>query len=77
MCLAFPMRLVEIHDDAQGVAELAGSRQTVDLSLVADARSGDYLIVHAGFAIEILDQEDAEDTLAMFEELDREQTARV
>lgn len=66
--MAVPMRLVEIREGAQGVADLAGSRQVVDLSLVEDARLGDYLIVHAGFAIETLDQAEAEATLAMFRE---------
>lgn len=66
--MAVPMRLVEIRGGAQGVAELAGSRRVVDISLVGDARPGDYLIVHAGFAIETLDQAEAEATLEMLRE---------
>ena len=71
MCLAVPMRLVEIGEDGKGVAELEGSRHGVDLSLVSGARLGDYVIIHAGFAIEKLDQAEADATLALFEEIAR------
>ena len=69
MCLAVPMKLVEIRADGKGVAELEGSRNVVDLSLVSDARLGSYVIIHAGFAIETLDQEEADKTLALFAEI--------
>ena len=69
MCLAVPMKLVEIRVDGKGVAELEGSRNVVDLSLVNDARLGDYVIIHAGFAIETLDQAAADETLALFAEI--------
>lgn len=71
MCLAVPMKLVEIRADGKGVAELEGSRQVVDLSLVSGAALGVYVIVHAGFAIETLDQAQADETLALFEEITR------
>ncbi len=69
MCLAVPMKIVEIRADGKGVADLGGSRHVVDLSLVSDVRLGVYVIVHAGFAIETLDQEEAEITLALFEQI--------
>lgn len=69
MCLAVPMRLVEVRADGKGVAELESSRYVVDLSLVSGAQVGVYVIVHAGFAIEILDQESADMTLALFAEI--------
>jgi len=72
MCLAVPMRIVEIRADGKGVADLDGSRQVVDLSLVSDARPGVYVIVHAGYAIEKLDQEEADATLALFAEIVRD-----
>lgn len=71
MCLAVPMKVVEIRADGKGVAELEGSRQVVDLSLVSGATVGVYVIVHAGFAIETLDQAQADETLALFEEITR------
>lgn len=69
MCLAVPMKLVEIHADGGGVAELEGSRHAVNLSLVSDARIGDYVIIHAGYAIEKMDQAEADASLALFAEI--------
>ena len=74
MCLALPMKLVEILPDGKGMAELDGCRHGVNLSLVSDVRLGDYLIIHAGFAIEVLDQKEADATLSLFEEIAREVT---
>jgi hydrogenase expression/formation protein HypC len=67
MCLAVPMKLIELADKTHGVTELNGTRYNVDLSLVADANVGDFLIVHAGFAIEKLDQEEADERLRLFD----------
>jgi hydrogenase expression/formation protein HypC len=66
MCLAVPMRLIEAEGN-RGVAEIAGVRREVALDLV-QARLGDYLIVHAGYAIEVLDEEEANKTLALLRE---------
>jgi hydrogenase expression/formation protein HypC len=73
MCLAIPMKLVEVHTDGTGAADLDGVRHEVDLSLIQDPRPGTYVIVHAGFAIETLDEEEANARLALFEELARSQ----
>lgn len=69
MCLAVPMKLVEVRADGTGIAELDGSRHDVDLTLVPGAGVGTYVIVHAGFAIETLNAGEAEATLALFDEL--------
>ena len=69
MCLAVPMKVTEIRADGKGVAELEGSRHVVDLSLVPSVRLGDYVIVHAGYAIETLDAAEANATLELFGEL--------
>jgi hydrogenase expression/formation protein HypC len=63
------MRIVEIRSDGKGVAEIEGSRHVVDLSLVSGATVGAYVIVHAGFAIETLYQQEADATLALFAEI--------
>ncbi len=68
MCLAVPMCLVEVRAPGSGVAELDGARYDVNLSLVEEPAVGDYLIVHAGFAIEKLDREEADARLALFKE---------
>ena len=71
MCLAVPMKIIEIRGDGKGVADLGGMHQVVDLALVDDVCPGVYVIVHAGFAIETLDQEEADATLALFDEIAR------
>jgi len=63
------MKLIELRDDGSAVGDVDGSRRLVDLSLVADPAPGEYVIVHAGFAIEKLDEQEANERLALFEEL--------
>ncbi len=74
MCLAIPMKLIEIRSARAGIVDLDGIRQEVDLALVDDPCVGDYLIVHAGCAIEKLDPERADEILALFATL-REEAA--
>jgi hydrogenase expression/formation protein HypC len=69
MCLAVPMEIVEISEDGSGVAALEGSRARVNLSLIENPACGDYVIVHAGFAIEKLDREEADERIRLFAEL--------
>lgn len=69
MCLAVPMRLVRIDSPELGVAELNGTHCPVGLALVDDPKVGDYLIIHAGFAIELLNVQEAEARLALFAEM--------
>lgn len=64
MCLAVPMRLIEVSG-TRGVAEVGGVRRTVMLDLVPDAGAGRYVLVHAGYAIQVLDEADAQETLAL------------
>ena len=63
------MKIVELRPDKVGVAELDGSRQEVNLSLVPDAGVGSYVIVHAGFAIERMNEHEADEILAVFAEM--------
>ena len=67
MCLAVPLELMEKSGD-MGVVEMGGVRRKVNISFVEDAKIGDYLIVHAGFAITILDRKEAEETLKILNE---------
>lgn len=69
MCLAVPMKIIEIREDGTGMAELDGSRHDVNLSLVPGAGLGTYVIVHAGFAIERMNPHEADAILAVFAEL--------
>ena len=63
------MKLVEMKNAHAGIADLDGVRHEVDLSLIESPALGDYLIVHAGFAIERLDREEADLQLRFFAEL--------
>ncbi len=65
MCLAVPARVVEILPHQQAWVELEGVRQQVSIELIHDLAVGDYVIVHVGFALERLDPEEAQATLAL------------
>ena len=71
MCLAIPMKITEVKGDETAVAETDAGRQEVNISLVADLEADDYVIVHAGFAIEKLDKREAEERICMFQDLAR------
>ncbi len=58
MCVATPMRLASVEGD-QGLAELGGVTRKVSLALLESAAPGDYVLVHAGFAIAKVDEEEA------------------
>lgn len=69
MCLAIPARLVEKRDHDQAVVDLGGIRKPISIALVPEAEVGDYVIVHVGHAIGLIDPEEAEKTLALFAEM--------
>ncbi len=62
MCLAIPMRLCERAGN-EGTAELAGVKRRVLLDLLPEAQLGDYVIIHAGYAIQRLDEAEANEIL--------------
>lgn len=68
MCLAVPMKIVEITGD-MAVVESAGLRREVGIMLLANARINDWVLIHAGFAISKLTRKQARQTLAIFEEM--------
>lgn len=67
MCLAIPSKIVSIKDNMATI-DVDGVRREASLLLLEDARVGDYVIVHAGFAIQKLDEEAANDTLNLLRE---------
>lgn len=67
MCLAIPMVVIE-RDEFAGVAEIDGVRRQVSMMYVPEAEVGDYVLVHAGFAIGQVDAEEAAKTLEMLRE---------
>ena len=70
MCLAIPMKVVEVNEN-KGIVETGGILKAVDISLFPAAQPGDYLIVHAGFAIERMDEPEARKTLDFFDDMIR------
>lgn len=69
MCVGVPMQVVSIDGDAI-VAEVDGVRRSASLMMLADeVKVGDFLIIHAGFAISKLDEEEARETLQMMREV--------
>jgi hydrogenase expression/formation protein HypC len=73
MCLAIPGMIVEIREDEglpMGTVDFGGARRDVCLAYVAEeARVGDYVIVHVGFAISMVDAEEAQRTFKLLEEM--------
>jgi hydrogenase expression/formation protein HypC len=69
MCLALPALVEALLDGDQARIDLGGVKKQVSIALVPEARVGDYVIVHVGHAIGLLDPEEAARTLALFAEL--------
>ena len=69
MCLAIPMKVTE-KTGSEVWVESSGTRRKISVALCKDIRVGDYVIVHAGFAIERLDEEKARLTLKAFKEIE-------
>jgi len=68
MCLAVPVRIQEI-EGSEALVEIGGIRRKISLVLVPEAELGQYVLVHAGFAIGVLDENEAQETLKLFEEM--------
>ena len=68
MCLAIPAKLIRI-DEHMGTVDRDGTQRDVSLLLLQDAQLGDYLIVHAGFAIHRIDEVEAQESLRILREL--------
>ena len=58
MCLAFPAKILEIKNNFLATIEHSGIRREASLMLLPDAKVGDYVLVHAGFAMQIVDEEE-------------------
>lgn len=69
MCLAVPLRIAEINGK-DAIGERDGVKRKIRLDFIADPKVGEYVIVHAGFAIERLSREQAEEDLAAFREVE-------
>jgi hydrogenase expression/formation protein HypC len=68
MCLAVPVKIVSIDGD-EAETEIAGVRRRVSIALTPEAKLGDYVLLHTGYAIGVIDEAEAEETLKLLEEI--------
>lgn len=71
MCLAVPVKVTRIEDSKAWV-EMGGLTREVSLMLLPDTKVGEYVLLHAGFAIQRLDEQEAAETLRLFAEIAEE-----
>jgi hydrogenase expression/formation protein HypC len=71
MCLAIPGQIVEIVDDATRLAkvDVAGVQRNVNIGLLDGVASGDWVLIHVGFALSKVDEEEAQATLRLLQEM--------
>lgn len=69
MCLAVPSQIVSIDDNGIAQVSVMGVQRSCSLRLTPDAQVGDYVLVHAGFAIQRIEEQDARETLSLLAEL--------
>ncbi len=69
MCLAVPAKVIEIKDKHAKVDFGGGVFLDVDITLVEDVKIGDYVLVHVGYAIQVIDQKEAEETLRLWSQI--------
>ncbi len=68
MCLAVPARIVELQDEMATI-EVDGVRRSVSTLLVPDLQVGDYIITHAGFALQRVDEDQAQESIRLLRQL--------
>ena len=69
MCLAIPARVTEIDEGRMASVDIMGVTRNVSLDLVPEAVVGDFLLVHAGFALQVIDEESANETLELLRQI--------
>jgi hydrogenase expression/formation protein HypC len=71
VCLAIPAQIVEVVDAEAGLAtaEISGVRRTVSTALCPEADVGDWVLIHVGFALQAIDEDEARETLALLEKM--------
>ena len=68
MCLAVPVKIVSIEGN-EAESEIAGVRRRVSIALTPEVKVGDYVLLHTGYAIGVVDEAEAEETLKLLEEI--------
>ena len=70
MCLSIPAKVLSVEDDDMAKVSVRGVETQVSLQLVEDIKPGDFVLVHTGFALQKLSEEEAEESLRILRELD-------
>lgn len=73
MCLGIPARVTHLDNSGQGKVDYLGTKVRVNFALLGDIKLGDWVIVHAGFAISKLDDDEAQETLSLLREIAEKQ----
>ena len=68
MCLAIPAKVIEVDESNQGKIDYLGTKVKSNFALIENVEVGDWVIVHAGYAISRLDEEEAQETLSLIRE---------
>lgn len=68
MCLAVPAKVIS-RDEMLALVDIDGIQRSVSVMLLPDAKQGDFVLVHAGFAIQLIDEQEAEITMGLLKEL--------
>lgn len=68
MCLAIPAKIVELAEDNLATVDILGVSRTISVDLTPQAQVGDFVLVHAGFAIEVVDPQYAQETIDLVKE---------
>jgi hydrogenase expression/formation protein HypC len=74
MCLAVPAKVLELRGNQMALVDLNGTQREISLMVLdGDVAVGKYVLIHVGYAIEVIDEEEAQRTLRMFEELEAQE----
>ncbi|MCC5015136.1 MULTISPECIES: HypC/HybG/HupF family hydrogenase formation chaperone [unclassified Legionella] len=73
MCLALPAQVVRLLDSQRALVNIGGIEKEISLALVEQVSEGDYVILHVGYALTRLDEEEAKKTLMLFAEMQEAQ----
>ncbi len=68
MCLAIPVRIISIEGD-EAEAEIGGVQRLISIALAPKVKVGDYVLLHTGYAIGVIDEAEARETLSLLEEI--------
>ncbi|MCL9684944.1 HypC/HybG/HupF family hydrogenase formation chaperone [Legionella maioricensis] len=69
MCLAMPVQITQIIDNARAIINLGGITKEISIALLDEVTEGDYVIIHVGYALTRLDEQEAQKTLSLFAQM--------